>query len=98
MANYFASYKNQAFFCTFEGKLKAKKTQVQLRKTHILTISVVVHSHKTHQKKPAIVQTISVCLHFCMKQNSLPEKGDIIGTGRTYINLNFAGRFPAEIV
>ena len=54
------------------------------------TFKAVVHQ--------TIVQTISVCLHFCMKQNSLPEKGEIIGTGRTYMNLNFAGRFPAEIV
>ena len=45
-----------------------------------------------------IVQTISVCLHFCMKQNSLPEKGEIIGTSRTHMNLNLAGRYPAEIV
>ena len=59
--------------------------------------NVLVQSLKAvvHQ---TIVQTISVCLHFCMKQNSLPEKGEIIGTGRTYMNLNFAGRFPAEIV
>ena len=43
-------------------------------------------------------QTISVCLHFCMKQNSLPEKVEIIGTGSIYMNLNFAGQFLAEIV
>ena len=45
-----------------------------------------------------LVQTISVCLHFFMEQNSLPEKGEIIGTGRPYINLNCAGRFSTEIV
>ena len=33
-----------------------------------------------------------------MKQNSLPEKVEIIRTGRTFINLNFAGRFSTEIV
>ena len=58
--------------------------------TQFLAVKAVVHQ--------TIVQTISVCLHFFMKQNSLPEKGEIIGTGRTYMNLNFAGRFPAEIV
>ena len=51
---------------------------------------VVVHQ--------TIVQTISVCLHFCMKQNSLPEKVEVIGTGRLNINLNCAGRFLTEIV
>ena len=45
-----------------------------------------------------LCQTISVCLHFRMKQNSSPEKVEIIGTGRTYMNLNFAGRFLPEIV
>ena len=57
--------------------------------------------HSQILKVPAhlpLGQTISVCLHFCMKQNSLPEKGEIIGTGSTYMNLNCAGRYLAEIV
>ena len=45
-----------------------------------------------------LCQTISVCLHFHMKQNKLQEKVKVIGTGRTYMNLNCTGRFLLEIV
>ena len=46
----------------------------------------------------ALGQTTSLCLHFCIQQNSLPEKVEVIRTGRPYINLHCAGRFSPEIV
>ena len=72
---------------------KASVSQSVTRQNAVILTPILfaVHQH--------LCQTISVCLHFRMKQNKSPEKVEVIGTGWTsFSNLNCMGLFLPEIV